>query len=275
MIMRYFEGMKFGWGDHVPRCSVWIDRTFPDFYALNFAAAGAIYGEDARGVRRRWTPPVAWWTRPGRRYAYGCGPCESWDHFYLTLRGPRARAMFDGGLLPPGRAWHAAVERPVEMRQIFARLLELVRLGVAAYPRAVHALEELLLLLQPNPRGAVLAPDSRRARLHELAEKIRLVPQQPWDLNREAARLGLSPVHFRRLFRREFGAPGHHYLLQARLDCAARLLRLTDQPVKEVAAACGIPDVFYFTRLFSARLGISPARYRQHAGLSPTGRGRA
>lgn len=265
--MRYFEGVRFGWGDHVPRCSVWIDRTFPDFYALNFAAAGTIYGEDARGARRRWTAPVAFWTRPGRRYAYGCGPGETWDHFYITLRGPRVREMFNGGLVPRSPAWHVPVQRPGDMRRAFLDLLDLVRRGAPVHPHAVHRLEELFLLLHPDPVRPLPATDTRRARLHELAEKIRLSPQLGWDMNREAARLGFSPVHFRRLFRQEMGAPGHHYLLQARLDHAARLLRLTDRPVKDIAAASGIPDVFYFTRLFSARLGTSPARYRKSAGL--------
>jgi AraC-like DNA-binding protein len=265
--MRYFEGVKFGWGDHVPRCSVWIDQTFPDFYALNFAAGGTIYGEDGGGARRRWSAPVAFWTQPGRHYAYGCGPGESWDHFYITLRGPRVRTMFMQGLLPPGRAWHTAVQQPDAMRLQFLELLDLVRLGAGAYPRAVHVLEGLFLLLHCDPREVASGTDSRRTRLHELAEKIRLSPVLPWDMNLEAARLGLSPVHFRRLFRAEFGVPGHRYLLQARLDHAARLLRLTERPVKEVAEACGVPDVFYFTRIFTARLGVSPARYRQQAGL--------
>jgi AraC-like DNA-binding protein len=278
-IMRYFDGVKFGWGDHVPRCSVWIDRTFPDFYALNFAASGTIYSEDRQGARRSWSTPVAFWTRPGRHYAYGCGPGEHWDHFYITLRGPRIRAMFDGGLMPKGRAWHVVVERPDEMRQVFLDLLDLVRRGTPAHPRAVHRLEELFLLLHPDPHRLTPASDPRRTRLHELAGSIRRAPHEPWDMNREAAKLGVSPVHFRRLFRQEFGQPGHAYLLQARLDFAARLLRLTGRPVKDVAAACGIPDVFYFTRLFSARVGTSPARYRQHAGLvtrqPPTGPARA
>lgn len=265
--MHYFSGVRFGWGDHVPRCSVWIDRTFPDFYALNFAAAGTIYGEDASGRRRRWSPPVAWWTRPGRHYAYGCGPDESWDHFYITLRGPRIRTMFTQGLLPPGPAWHTAVRRPEEMRLRFLELLDLLRFGSTSNPRAVHALEELFLLLHHDPRDAAPATDARRLKLQRLAEEIRLQPQRDWDLNREAEKLGLSPVHFRRLFRQEFGAPGLQYLLRARLDLAARLLRLSHQPVKEIAGACGIPDVFYFTRLFSQRMGTSPARYRQHAGL--------
>jgi AraC-like DNA-binding protein len=265
--MRYFDGVKFGWGDHVPRCSVWIDSTFPDFYALNFAAAGTIYGEDAGGARHRWTTPVAWWTQPGRHYAYGCGRGETWDHFYITLRGPRIRAIFTQGLLPPGRAWHAVVHRPDEMRLQFLELLELVRLGAGAYPRAVHLLEGLFLLLHSDPRDVADPTDSRTRRLRLLAEQIRQSPILPWDMNREAAKLGVSAVHFRRLFRQEFGEPGHRYLLHARIDHAARLLRLTERPVKEVAEACGVPDVFYFTRLFSERMGTSPARYRLHAGL--------
>jgi AraC-like DNA-binding protein len=264
--MRYFSGVRFGWGDHVPRCSVWIDRAFPDFYALNFAADGTICGEDAAATRQRWATPVAWWTSPGRRYAYGCGPGESWDHFYITLRGPRVRAMFSQGLLPSG-AWHTAVRRPEEMRLRFLELLDLLRFGSASNPRAVHVLEELFLLLHHDPRDAAPATDARRFKLQRLAEEIRLQPQRNWDLNREAEKLGLSPVHFRRLFRHEFGAPGLQYLLRARLDLAARLLRLSHRPVKGVAEACGIPDVFYFTRLFSQRMGTSPARYRQHAGL--------
>jgi len=265
--MRYFEGVKFGWGDHVPRCSVWMDRTFHDFYALNFAAGGTIHGEDEAGVRRRWTTPIAFWTRPHRHYAYGCGPGETWDHFYITLRGPRMRSIFTQGLLPPDPIWHTAVQRPDEMRLQFLELLDLVRLGTSAYPRAVHLLEGLFLLLQPDPRDAASGTDSRRTRLHKLAEQIRQSPILPWDMNREAAKLGLSPVHFRRLFRQEFGEPGHRYLIHARIDHAARLLRLTERPVKEVAEACGVPDVFYFTRLFSERMGTSPARYRRDAGL--------
>jgi AraC-like DNA-binding protein len=175
--------------------------------------------------------------------------------------------MVTQGLLPPGRAWHTAVQRPDEMRLKFLELLELVRLGSGAYPRAVHLLEGLFLLLHADPRDVADPTDSRTRRLRLLAEQIRHSPILPWDMSREAARLGLSAVHFRRLFREEFGEPGHRYLLHARIDHAARLLRLTERPVKEVAAACGVPDIFYFTRLFSERMGTSPARYRRQAGL--------
>ena len=265
--MRLYPGLSFGWGDHVPRCSVWMDQVFRDGYALNFAAGGSLYGEDARGNRRAWPTPVAWWTRPGLHYAYGCGPGESWDHFYVTFRGPRARAMFTQGVVPPGKAWRCAVAKPEEMRLDFLRLIDLLKMGPIANLHGAHLLEGMFLSLHPQREKIEGDPLSRHHRLYRLAEKIRLHPEQDWEMDRQAEKLGLSPVHFRRLFRKEFGAPGHQYLLRARLHLAARLLRLTDKPVKRVAEECGIPDVCYFTRLFRHRLGTTPVHYRRHAGL--------
>ena len=44
---------------------------------------------------------------------------------------------------------------------------------------------------------------------------------------------------------------------------ACGLLLRTDDSVKCIAEKVGIPDQFYFSRLFSARYGASPARYRK------------
>jgi AraC-like DNA-binding protein len=265
--MVFYPALTFGWGDHVPRCSVWIDRVFPDFYALNFAAGGAIFGEDAHGKRKPWATPVAWWTKPGPRYSYGCGADESWDHFYITFRGARAKAMFEQGVIPPGKAWRCAVAKPEEMRLDFLRLLELIKAGQVNSLQAIHLLEGMFLSLHPQREKAESDPHSRNHRLYRLAEKIRLHPEQDWEMDRQAEKLGLSPVHFRRLFRAEFGVPGHQYLLRARLNMAARLLRVTNKPLKMIAEECGIPDVCYFARLFRQRIGTTPVRYRKQAGL--------
>jgi AraC-like DNA-binding protein len=265
--MHFYPGLTFGWGAHASRCSVWIDRVFPDFYVLNFAAAGTLYGEDSHGNRKIWATPLAWWTEPGPRYVYGCGPKESWDQFYITFRGPRARAMFTQGIVPPGKAWRCAVAKPEEMRLDFLRLLDLVKAGHLSSLSAIHLLEGMFLALHPQREKSESDPQSRNHRLYRLAEKIRLHPEQDWEMEREAEKLALSGVHFRRLFRKEFGKPGHQYLLDARLNMAARLLRVTDKPIKIIAEECGIPDVCYFARLFRQRLGTTPVRYRKHAGL--------
>jgi hypothetical protein len=42
--MQYFAGLDFVSFDHVPHCSVWIDRQFPHYFALNYNHRGTIDG---------------------------------------------------------------------------------------------------------------------------------------------------------------------------------------------------------------------------------------
>ena len=79
-----------------------------------------------------------------------------------------------------------------------------------------------------------------------------------------AAHLHLSPRHFGRLFAEFAEVSPSAYIETARIDRARHLLRSTDQPVKTIAAAVGLPDVHHFTRVFSKRCAISPAAFRHN-----------
>lgn len=72
----------------------------------------------------------------------------------------------------------------------------------------------------------------------------------------------LSPEHFHRLFRTQFQTTPFEYLLHRRLAKAYRLLVEGALSVKEVAAACGYNDPYYFSRLFRQRHGVTPREVR-------------
>ena len=80
-----------------------------------------------------------------------------------------------------------------------------------------------------------------------------------------AARAGLSPWHFLRIFSDVIGATPHQYLLRARLRRAARLLVDTSQPITDVAADVGFQDLSNFVRTFGRAAGVSPRGFRQAA----------
>ncbi len=65
-----------------------------------------------------------------------------------------------------------------------------------------------------------------------------------------AGRAKLSPEHFHRLFRAQFHTTPFLYLLRRRMAQAHRLLVEGNASVKEVAAACGYADPYYFSRVF-------------------------
>lgn len=57
----------------------------------------------------------------------------------------------------------------------------------------------------------------------------------------------------------------YRYVLEKRIDAAARMLRAGDAPLVEVAVACGFSSQQHMTALFSERLGTTPLRYRKAA----------
>ncbi|MBP0595034.1 helix-turn-helix transcriptional regulator [Paraburkholderia sp. LEh10] len=55
----------------------------------------------------------------------------------------------------------------------------------------------------------------------------------------------------------------YRFVVEKRLSAAAHLLRATDTPLADVAAACGFSSQQHMTALFSERLGTTPLRYRK------------
>ncbi|MFT8872348.1 MAG: helix-turn-helix domain-containing protein [Sporolactobacillus sp.] len=55
----------------------------------------------------------------------------------------------------------------------------------------------------------------------------------------------------------------HGYVCQMRLAEARRLLRMTDRPIPDIAAAVGFDGLSGFYRLFTRKTGRPPAVYRR------------
>ena len=86
--------------------------------------------------------------------------------------------------------------------------------------------------------------------------------RDPLDVPALARAAHLSPAHFSREFRREFGETPHQYLLTRRLERAAALLRNTDRAVADICLAVGLRSVGSFTTSFGRAYGLSPTAYR-------------
>lgn len=132
--------------------------------------------------------------------------------------------------------------------------------------RAWLLLLEMFLELRTQKKPNAHA-EPHKEKLRALVARIRHQPAQEW-LETEAARsCGISRAHFRRVFRVAAGLPFRQFCLKARMDAAARMLRKNNQTLKEVAELCGVPDIYYFTRLFRSHHGVPPGAYRREARM--------
>ncbi|MFT3830276.1 MAG: AraC family transcriptional regulator [Opitutaceae bacterium] len=84
-----------------------------------------------------------------------------------------------------------------------------------------------------------------------------------FDLDRLAARAGLSKFHFHRLFKQATGVSPAKYQTIARLDEARRRLRETRQSIVEIALEVGFSSPSHFAQVFRRETGMTPSAYRR------------
>jgi len=115
-------------------------------------------------------------------------------------------------------------------------------------------------LSRPGPAraGALSAAALRRVCLF-----IDTNLDRPLQLRELAAAARLSPFHFARAFKAATCRTPRRFVLEARLAQAARLLRVTERSVAEVAFACGFSSQSRLTTAFRLATGSTPARFRR------------
>ncbi|HQV03520.1 MULTISPECIES: AraC family transcriptional regulator [unclassified Novosphingobium] len=80
-----------------------------------------------------------------------------------------------------------------------------------------------------------------------------------------ASIVGLSPFHFSRKFKIEFGLTPHAYVIQRKIERAKAMLLMKNTPLKVIAADCGFSDQSHLNRTFRKALGVTPAEFRRCA----------
>ena len=97
---------------------------------------------------------------------------------------------------------------------------------------------------------------------------------KPLQVATLAATVNVSASHFFVLFKRCTGCPPIDYFIRLRMHHACELLKAGAPHVKEVAAALGYDDPFYFSRVFKSVNRIAPSEYRskqRQSGGMPVG----
>ncbi|MBK5343254.1 GlxA family transcriptional regulator [Pseudomonas sp. TH49] len=87
--------------------------------------------------------------------------------------------------------------------------------------------------------------------------------EEAFTVERMAGLANMSTRHFARLFARDVSMTPMEFLQNARIDCARNLLETTELPLKTVAYKSGFGSVRHMRFLFTEKLGLTPAQYRE------------
>ena len=94
--------------------------------------------------------------------------------------------------------------------------------------------------------------------IHYMRENI----ERKLSLLELAEHVGLSSSRFSLLFQKKAGYPPLAYLNQLKIQKACHYLDFTDMKVNQISPRLGFEDAFYFTRMFTKIMGVSPTDYR-------------
>lgn len=130
-----------------------------------------------------------------------------------------------------------------------AEILGLLYKSVAMIQRADRA------LYLPGVRYQKIAPAVDYISENYRTGKIRMT---------QLAKLsGVSTRYFGELFSVFFGVSPKSYIIRMQLDAARNMLAASNDPIGDIAAACGFSDVYYFSKLFHKTMGMTPSEYRK------------
>jgi AraC-like DNA-binding protein len=146
-------------------------------------------------------------------------------------------------------------------------LVDDVRRAMERNPAAARAAAlQLVTFLTPPPAGAEatgarggLAPWQKRKVDRYLREHL----DRPLRLNEVAEQVTLSVSYFCRAFKESFGTTPHMHMIRLRLELAQHLMLTTDDPLSQIALACGLADQAHLSKLFRNVMGETPSAWRR------------
>lgn len=116
-------------------------------------------------------------------------------------------------------------------------------------------------LRKNTPQSGLLAV-LRDGRLGAAVRSVLMRPAADHSLPELAQTAGMSRSGFAKAFSDAFGETPMEFVLRTRLHEAAKLLRISDLPVKSIAASAGFASRSHFSRAFKETYGADPSAYR-------------
>jgi transcriptional regulator GlxA family with amidase domain len=126
----------------------------------------------------------------------------------------------------------------------------------------ITAASGALALFEPARRPALIADIEVDRKIERTISYMKENLDQPLQAAALASRANVSLSHYFALFKRLTGSTPIDYFIRLRMERAREMLETTALTVKEVAAALGYDDPFYFSRVFKAINGLAPTDYR-------------
>lgn len=206
---------------------------------------------------------------PDNPHSYGADDNDPWTIYWIHFGGSLAPHYAIGASLPcsvdPGR--HSRIENRINLfEEIFKTISAGFNMENMHYAMSLfhHYLGSLRYLQQyRDANSSDNEADIVDATLHFLAENI----ERHLSVDEIAAYAGLSASHLSTLFRQRTGHSLMSYFNLLKVRRACDLIDHTSMKLNQICYKLGIADPYYFSRMFTKIMGMSPRAYRNRTKI--------
>ena len=197
----------------------------------------------------------------GQGFYFGAGELveyfpahQPWNYFWINCSEEFAKRYILPTLMPD--------ENGI-FQYTYKHRLELIIKKIFAYEYPMSVVESLglafsVLMLHEQRRNTTktqyLVQRAKRYIDYSLNKRLTVA-----DVAQE---LAINDRYLYNLFMKHEGISPKEYILRRKIEAAVDLLNNTSLSVQDISQAVGISDIYSFSKLFKARMGVAPTKYR-------------
>ena len=254
---------------------VYPPSTHPSGYHFNFEQGRILneyqinYITNGEGVYESYSgkfkvkPGSLMFTKPGRWHRYKPLQGTGWVENYVGFSGHIAHHIF-------ARPWftskNAVIEigRNEEIIDSYYKIFSYVKEEKPGYQQVASGMIMKML-------GFIVSCDKQKDFRGKRVEKIiqnacfsiREHVESEINFQEFAEQNNIGYSYFRKMFKKYTGVPPVQYHLDLKVLRAKEMLLYTDKSIKEISYELGFQSIYYFSRVFKNKLGLSPSEIRK------------
>jgi len=253
--------------DHV---LTWDKGRVLDGYYIIFISRGKGMLEMENSPNVELKAGICFFLFPGVWHRYKPDARHGWEEYWVGFKGQYPESLVKNGVLCPQKPF-VEVGLNESLLSLFHSLIKTTSHADPGYQQiAVGITLQMLGLIMTASKyeQPSLDPELR------LISKAKFILQEtidnPLNLEEVVKELPMGYSKFRKVFKQVCGISPNQYHLNLRLDKAKELLTSTNLTVNEIAIQTGFESIFYFSKLFKRKNGVSPKIYRGGASCAKT-----
>jgi AraC-like DNA-binding protein len=240
----------------------WENGRVLNEYQINYITEGDGIYENKSG-RYRIRPGSLLITKPGDWHRYRPRKRSGWVEHYVGFRGNIAKQIFRHNWFASGKAVIDIGNRE-EFIDTYYKIFEYIIEEKPGFQQVAAGMIMKLL-------GYMISLDKQKdfsgKRVEYIIQNacfiIRENVEQEIDFKHFAEQNNIGYSYFRKMFKKYTGVPPVQYHLDLKILRAKEMLLSTDKIIKEISYELGFQSIYYFSRVFKKKMGVSPSEIRK------------